>query len=115
MKAYRRQLLRQIHKKPTTETMLKQALAVYDIENGYDALSDDVLSGLERVFGLEGVQWPSVRERMYMLLSKVSNSLKRLLRTYGYVFFSKTLNNSMAVLITNFMKVWTLCNLRRKP
>lgn len=88
MRAYRRALAWQIRIKPTTETMLREALTVYDIENGSDALSPDVLSALEHLLELEGIQWPSDRERMYMLGSKVSSALKKLLRTYGYVFYN---------------------------
>lgn len=86
LKAFRRELERQILEQPTTEGTLKRALDIYDIENGYDALTPDVLSALERLYRLEEVEWPSERERMYLLASKVSVSLKRLLRSYGYVF-----------------------------
>ncbi|MCJ1462158.1 hypothetical protein MMC07_000758 [Pseudocyphellaria aurata] len=84
MKKFRRALTRQITLKPTTEAMLEEALKIYDIEKGCEILTPDALSALERVFGLEGIQWPSDRERMYMLSAKVKTSINMLIGRLGY-------------------------------
>lgn len=83
MKAFRRELSRQIKKVPVTESMLKEALNVFDIEVGHRALNSEVLIALEQLFGLETVQWPDELEHMAMISTKVHISLRRLLRKYG--------------------------------
>lgn len=83
MKAYRRTLQRQVCAKKTTEAMLREALSVYDIERGSRDMSPAVLATLERIFGLEKVQWPSAKERVSMIAVKVMVALKNFLRTYG--------------------------------
>lgn len=83
MKAYRRTLQRQVYDKKTTEAMIREALSVYDIERGSGHMSPAVMASLERIFGLEKVQWPSAKERVSMVALKVFVALKNLLRTYG--------------------------------
>ncbi|MCJ1470786.1 hypothetical protein MMC07_009433 [Pseudocyphellaria aurata] len=84
MKKFRRTLTRQITLKPTTDAMLEEALKIYDIEKGCEISTPDALAALEHVFGLEGVQWPSARERMYMLSAKVKTSINQLIGSLGY-------------------------------
>ena len=83
MKAFRRELSRQIKKVLVTESMLKEALNIFDIETGHDALNSEVLIALEQLFGLETVQWPDELQRKAMTSTKVHISLRKLLRKYG--------------------------------
>lgn len=86
LKWQRRQLRRQILNRKVTKNMVREAIKLYDLEKGYTSQSPEALSALERLFGLDDIEWPSEHDRLDMISEKVQFSLKRTLMSYGCVF-----------------------------
>jgi hypothetical protein len=87
LKWQRRRLIKQILGRKVTKSMVQEAIKLYDLEKDYTSQSPEALSGLERLFGIDDIEWPSEYDRMIMISEKVSHSLKNTLRMYGCVFF----------------------------
>jgi hypothetical protein len=86
-----RQLAQRILRQKVTKNMVRKAIKLYDLEKDYTSQSPEALSELERLFKINDIEWPSEDHRMAVISEKVSVSLKRTLRSYGYVIFFPTL------------------------
>jgi hypothetical protein len=101
----RRQFRKQILSRKVTKTMLRKAIKLYDLEKAFTSQSPESLSALERLFGLDDIEWPSEHDRLSIISSKVEIALKRTLASYGCVF--SFLSSEIKPLVTFFMHRYT--------
>jgi hypothetical protein len=83
-----RALSRQSLNVKVPEDAVKRAIELYDLEKSFDLQPEEVMDKVEQILGIEGLQWPTPHYRRMMILQKLSHSLKRVLTSYGHVFFT---------------------------
>jgi len=64
------------------------AIELYDLEKSYTEQPEDVMDEVEQIFKMKGVQWPTPNYRRMMIAQKMDRSLRKVLTSYGHVFFS---------------------------
>jgi hypothetical protein len=73
-------------KKNVPVDVAKRAIELFDIEKGYKGQPPELMDELERMLGMEGVEWPTAGYRLMMISQKLVRELKKILTSYGYVF-----------------------------
>jgi len=69
------------------ERAVKRAVELYDLEKSFTEQPEEVMDELEQIFKMKGMQWPTPSYRRQMISMKMRRSLKRVLTSYGHVFF----------------------------
>jgi hypothetical protein len=82
-----RRLRRQVMGKKFTKATIQRAIQLYDLEKSYDSQSPEVMTKLERLFGISNIKWPSEHDRLSGIADKVENSLEKVLFSLGCVLF----------------------------
>jgi hypothetical protein len=82
-----RRLRRQVLGKKFTKDKIQRAIQLYDLEKSYDSQSPEAMAKLERLFGINNIEWPSEEDRLMGIADKVENSLKKILFSQGCVLF----------------------------
>jgi len=73
--------------KKVPERAVRRAVELYDLEKSFDEQPEEVMDKVEQIFKMKGMQWPWPSYRRQMISMKMRRSLKRVLTSYGHVFF----------------------------
>jgi hypothetical protein len=74
-------------KKRVPVDVVTRAIQLYDLETPYDEQPAEVMDEVERMLGMEGIEWVfGPNERLQMICAKLEHELQRVLRSYGYAF-----------------------------
>ena len=69
------------------ERAVRRAVELYDLEKSFTEQPEEVMDEVEQIFKMKGMQWPTPSYRRQMISMKMRRSLKRVLTSYGHVFF----------------------------
>src|ERR1700722_15287891 len=86
-----RRLRRQVMGKKFSKDTIQRAIKLYDLEKSFDSQPPEVITKLERLFGIDNIKWPSDEDRLMGITDKVQNSLKKVLFSHGCVLFPQVL------------------------
>jgi len=82
-----RRLRGAVLKKKVPVDVLTKTIQLYNLELSYDKQPAEVMDEVERMLGMEGIEWPfGPKERLQMISAKLEHELKRVLKSYGYAF-----------------------------
>jgi hypothetical protein len=70
------------------EDAVRRAIELYDLQIPYTEQPEEVMDKVEEILGIKEIQWPTPYYRRMMILRKLSLSLRKVLASYGHVFFS---------------------------
>jgi hypothetical protein len=71
-----------------SEDAVRRAIELYDLEKSHTDQPEEVMDEVEQILGTAGIQWPSPEYRRMMIFGKLSQSLEKVLTSYGYGFVS---------------------------
>jgi hypothetical protein len=69
------------------EDGVRRAVELYDLEKSYTEQPEEVMDEVEQIFKMKGIQWPTPHYRCMMISQKMRRSLRKVLTSYGHVFF----------------------------
>jgi hypothetical protein len=70
-----------------SEDAVRRAIELYDLEKSYTEQPEEVMNEAEQILEMKEIQWPTPHYRRMMIFQKLSRSLRKVLASYGYVFF----------------------------
>lgn len=98
--AQRRNATRELDERRTTKGMLRRALKIYDLKKGFNPLSSDDVSTLEKIFGVDDMKWPSEEDGPTMIHHKIHNVLQSLLKMHGVIVQLKHIRYILIILMS---------------
>lgn len=83
LKAWNREMLRQVLKKKIHPKLVKSIIKLYDFEQCQPFSTDESALQLEQMFGIDRIPWPEAVGKLSTIHLKASKELKSVLRSYG--------------------------------